>query len=557
MAPTPELRQLPADSSIIPPSAAVIGNSARPPARSLANIASLLPAVLLRRFTLPWLMAAIAFVLIHAAPGFRDSDFYWHLKAGELIAQTGSVPVSDPFSYTYAGRPWVAHEWLAELIFYWADATGGFDALRLLPASAAAATLLLMHAIVRRLTPNALSATLATAGFFIPLMPFFTLRPQIFTYVCFTLYLLVLLDFKYFRSCRLLWLLPVLMLGWVNLHGAYMIGIGLLIVFGLLEWMNRRAGASRFSGRSHRLDLFWIATGMTFAATLINPQGLRILAYPFELVSMEASRGIIEEWQSPSFHDLLPRLSLAGIFAWIATLAYARRKPDLTELLLPLLLIAAGLGALRHLPLMGIVLLPFFCVRLRHLRPPQALPLTMRSNQAVSTSPGQATTPATVTPTQAGAIHLLVLAMLLAIYQLDLLPVEREGRAMKRVPVGAVDYVVRNDINGHMLNDYDLGGYLIYRLSPGRKVFIDGRADLYGDKFLKAYLTTYTGGEGWQLMLERYGIDYLVLERDAPLRQMLLAQGDFKETYRDERHVVLLKDIPKFRHLIERDAGYP
>ncbi len=538
-----------------------------------------LPASLSGLLTLRWLMAAIAFLLVFAAPGFREADFYWHLKTGELIAQTGTVPAADPFSYTYAGRPWVAHEWLAQLIFYQLYALGGFDALRVLPAAAAAMTLLLMHTIARRLAGTDRAAALATTGFFVPLMPFFTLRPQVFTYVCFAAYLLVLVDFKYFRSLRRLWWLPLLMLAWVNLHGAFMLGIVLLIAFGVSEWLQGQRAQRR---RSLPLGLYWGFALLTVAATLLNPQGLRILVYPFELLGMEASRGLIEEWASPSFHDLLPRLVLAGLFAWIMAVAHARRPPELSELLLPLLMFAAGLLSQRHLPLASMALLASFCVMLRRLRSvPQATHPSSAAPPALPVLPSllpfrfsarnplnahnvqnghhardlRAPVSQPLSRARAGAIHLLVFAALLAAFRIGWLPVEREATAMQRVPVGAVDYLVRNGVHGRMLNDYDLGGYLIYRLWPERKVFIDGRADLYGDRFLKAYLTTYYGGEGWQQLPQRYAIDYAVLARGAPLRQLLLASGDFRETYVDAQHAVLLRDIPRFRFLIERDAS--
>ncbi len=534
-----------------------------------------LPASWPGLLTLRWLMASIAFLLVFAAPGFREADFYWHLKTGELIAQTGAVPAADPFSYTYAGRPWVAHEWLAQLIFYQLYALGGFDALRVLPATAAAVTLLLMHTIARRLAGSDRASALATIGFFMPLMPFFTLRPQIFTYVCFTTYLLVLVDFKYFRSVRRLWWLPLLMLVWVNLHGAFMLGIGLLVAFGASEWLQGQRVQRR---RAQPLGLYWGFALLTVAATVINPQGLRILIYPFELLGMEASRGLIEEWASPSFHDLLPRLVLAGMFAWIIAVAHARRRPDLTELLLPLMMIAAGLLSQRHLPLASIVLLAGFCVMWRRLRPLTRVMQTSASPSSTS-APSTRSAPSglqsllmmlpsrltgrhaaesvtqPLSSAQTGTIHLLLLAALVAAFRIGWLPVEKEATAMQRVPVGAVDYLVRNGVHGRMLNDYDLGGYLIYRLWPERKVFIDGRADLYGDRFLKAYLTTYYGGEGWQQLPERYAIDYAVLARGAPLRQLLLASGDFRETYVDAQHVVLLRDVPRFRYLIERDAS--
>ncbi len=497
-------------------------------------------------FSLPWLMAAIAFVIVFCAPGFTDPDFYWHLKTGQLIAQSGAIPSTDPYSFTYAGKPWVAHEWLTELLFYWTVHAGGFLALRCLPALAAAANFMLLYAIARRLAGKELVAALATACFFIPLMPSFTLRPQIFSFLCFTTYLLVLVDFKYFRSTRQLWLLPVLMLAWVNLHGAFMLGIALLATFIVCESGNRWLFPVRHSRTSQRLGLLCVVTLATLAATTLNPHGLRILLYPFETVAMEASKGMIAEWHSPDFHKLLPRMSLAGIFAWLLATVYARRKPDLTEILLPLLLIFAGLSAWRHLPLMAIVLMTFFCAMLRHVCPSAILARAFWWRRREHAGQGQQ-----VTRAQAGAIHLLVFAGMVLAALAGAVKTQQEGETSKFVANGAASYLLAHDVSGHLLNDYDLGGYLIYRLWPTHKVFIDGRADLYGDEFLKAYFKVDKADEGWEKTIDDHAIDIVVFARHAPLRQVLLASGKFKEAYSDTYHTVLLRDLPRFKPLLD------
>lgn len=519
----------------------------RSPASKAALLAVLQwPAVFMRKFSLPWLMAAIAFVIVTCAPGFTDPDFYWHLKTGELIAQSGAIPAVDPFSYTFAGKPWVTHEWLTELLFYWTAQAGGFTALRLLPALAAATAFMLLYATARRLAGNELVASLATACFFIAVIPSFTLRPQIFSFLCFATYLLVLVDFKYFRSTRLLWLLPTLMLVWVNLHGAFMLGIALLTAFIAAEWGNRWLFPVRHARSAPRLGLLCMVLLATIAATLLNPQGLRILLYPFETVAMEASKGMIAEWHSPDFHELLPRVSLVGIFAWFIATVYARRKPDLTELMLPLLLIVAGLSAWRHLPLMAMVLLIFFCAMARHVDPATVLARSFRWKRRTPSHTGKQ-----VTRAQAGVVHLLALAGMVLIALAGGVKTQREGETSTYVAEGAARYLLANDIAGRMLNDYDLGGYLIYRLWPKQKVFIDGRADLYGDAFLKTYFTVDKAGEGWEKTLDGYGIDIIVFARNAPVVQLLIASGKFRQAYADAHHVVLLRELPRFKALLD------
>ena len=118
----------------------------------------------------------------------------------------------------------------------------------------------------------------------------------------------------------------------------------------------------------------------------------------------------------------------------------------------------------------------------------------------------------------------------------------------------AVDFVVSRGITGRVFNEYGFGGLMIYRLNPAQKVFIDGRADAYGDAFVKEYLKIFFGQEGWAEAFDRYEIDYVVCARTAPIRQLLLQRGDFVSVYKDEYNSVLVKRIPRFESIIREAA---
>jgi hypothetical protein len=118
----------------------------------------------------------------------------------------------------------------------------------------------------------------------------------------------------------------------------------------------------------------------------------------------------------------------------------------------------------------------------------------------------------------------------------------------------AVDFVVSQRITGRVFNEYGFGGLMIYRLSPAQKVFIDGRADAYGDAFIKEYFKISSGQEGWAEAFDRYEIDYVVCTRDTPVRQLLLQRGDFVSVYKDEYNSVLVKRIPRFESIIREAA---
>ena len=122
--------------------------------------------------------------------------------------------------------------------------------------------------------------------------------------------------------------------------------------------------------------------------------------------------------------------------------------------------------------------------------------------------------------------------------------------ANRLVPVKATEFIAQTGISGRMFNNYHHGGYLIQSLYPTQKVFIDGRADMYGDKFVQEYIDISSGTTEWKEKFEKYKIDYVVMARETPLVQLLKAQGNFKLVYEDELNSVLLKNDERFAKII-------
>ncbi|MGH6937378.1 MAG: hypothetical protein ACRED2_14645, partial [Methylocella sp.] len=127
----------------------------------------------------------------------------------------------------------------------------------------------------------------------------------------------------------------------------------------------------------------------------------------------------------------------------------------------------------------------------------------------------------------------------------------------ERIPVKAVEFIRNAEIEGRIFNEYGFGGYLIQQFHPTQRVFIDGRADVFGDEFLKQYLDIYKGAPAWEQAFDEYGIEVVVVPRKAPLRQLLLARGDFKLVYDDEHNSILVKDIPRFGDIIAKHGRTP
>ncbi len=486
------------------------------------------------------LIGIIVFVLLTAAP-LKDPDYFWHLKTGEYIVAHAGLPAGDIFSFTRAGQPWVLHEWLFEVLLYLVFAACGAGGVKVLTAALATGALALAFTVARRIggslqgtwIPVALGA-LAMAGSVSP-------RPQLLTYMCFICFLAVLLRFKYAGATRALFALPFLMVVWVNGHAGYAAGILLLLLFGACEWLawlvRPASDPEQQRAQKHRLVRLTQAICLVVLASVANPGLFERWWYPLQVVGMTVN-DLIVEWQSPNFHQIDAKAYLALVLLYLVACTYAVRKPDLTELALPLFFAVLGCVYARHVPLAVLVLVPFTALALSR-GPLAAVRTALRDAAVVRWYLARRGTGGELGHGEF-VVNWLV-AGAVVFYQL--LPdspqanAEREARAL---PVkGAADYVEAHRIGGRLFNQYGDGGYLIYRLAPRAKVVVDGRADVYGDQFLKDYLHVYQGGADWQAKFERLAVDFAVLPLDAPIRQLLLAGGRFREVYRDKHFSVL------------------
>ncbi|MGE5522405.1 MAG: hypothetical protein ACM3SS_01730 [Rhodospirillaceae bacterium] len=492
-------------------------------------------------FTVPVTVVLALFVLKLATPINYDPDLYWHLKTGEYIVANGALPHADVFSHTMLGADWVLHEWLSEVIFYAAYATAGFTGLNVLVAALYALTFCALYRVCGRTAGSEMQALIVALLFFAPLIGFTSPRPQLFTYLFFVLYVGVLVDYKYRATVRLGWVLPLVMIGWANLHGASIVGVALLALFVASEWVGIWLGGPVDPARRALLKrlTFWSALGA--AATLCNPRFVEYWIYPFYVLNLDVAKGVINEWQSPNFHSLYYRYFLGAFLLFFAVQIYSRRKPELPELVLPLFFIVCGFTAVRHLPLACLAVAPFFALFVPHLPAMPRVAAILKKD----TRRGRQLDPAIVNALNF-ALLICVGASIVYIQTRRYTP---ETIVDTALPVKAASFVAEKGIKGRMFNEYGEGGYLIYRLYPEQRVFVDGRADLYGNAFLNDYFEIVNGRAGWKKKLDAHRIDYAILPKEVALRQLLLADGGYKLVYDDERHSVIVRNSPQYARL--------
>lgn len=505
----------------------------------------------------------IMFMLMWLFPHFEDPDFYWHLKTGELMVSSGRLPLHDVFTYTNSGHPWVQSEWLSQWLFYQLFRIGGLNAIWLLTTLIYVACWGVTYRTCLEVVKDEGKAVLVVLLFCVS-MGLLASRPHIFTFLLFSLLLRLLFRFKYSGTDRgLLWI-PLIMLLWANLHGGFFIGLVLMAVFSLGEWGKYfcHGATSRIAAR--RLGKLSAVVLLGLLATAVNPQGFSYWLYPYNAIVASGDMNFISEWQSPNFHEPLFQYFLVVVLGFFLNMVYSARRPDLAEIGVSLVYIAGAFISVRNLPLAALTMAPHFAVFYRELPVSDTvrqlgLPTFRRSEKPHPLMAGVGRMCAAGNKQVGwaeGVMNLLIL--LLALLAIMLLYPSRKHQTEESLtsllPVKAVDFILANHIEGRMFNTYHYGGYLIYRLYPHQRVFIYGRTDIYPKGFVDGYLETYRGDKDWKKRFYAYGIDYVICDSSAPIRQLLLADGSFRSVFDDGKHSVLLRDVTKYKSLIQKYA---
>jgi hypothetical protein len=450
-----------------------------------------------------------------AARNVTDPDVWWHLKTGQYIAEHKSVPHTDPFSYTRAGEPWVAHEWLSELLLYQLQRTTGWGGLILIFAAILAAAFFLLYL---RCGPSPYLAGVATLCAAWATAPVWGVRPQVLSLLLTSLWLLILERSE--RNPKLLWWTLPLTLLWVNLHAGFALGLALSALFLAGEWIERALEHSR-----QNLPRLWTAALILLLDLLIvplNPNGLRMFSYPIETLRSTAMQNYIAEWASPNFHhpEYWPFLLLVlGTFLALSCFRLAVRPRDL---LLLLVSFYAALCSIRMIPLFVLIAVPLICARLGNW--PQ----------------GKSRSQSLQTASRVLFNSAIMLAMVVFAGVRIALVIQRQPQAETQCfPARAVTFLQAHPPSGRIFNLYDWGGYLIWRLFPSTPVFIDGRADLYGKQLLDQFADTYQFKGEWQQPLQRWSIDTVLVPPDSALATGLRGSPGWMVSYEDSQAIVL------------------
>jgi len=460
------------------------------------------------QFLLAWVLPLAAVGLVSfAGPILNDGDTFWHLAAGRWMIAHGQVPAVDPFSYTFAGQPWVAQEWLSEVLMAGAWQAAGWAGVMLLIGLAMGATTALMLGWMRRwLAP--LPAIAALVVGLACVAPSLLARPHILALPAMALWTVGLLDARARAKAPSFWLLPVMIL-WANLHSSFIVGLGLAAALGLEQALDFKAWRWRTMG-------LWAVFGLaSLGAALLTPHGVDGFAFPLRVMGMKTLPNITE-WQGPDFLKLQPLeiAVLAGAFAifWRGARLTAVRAA------LVLFLVHLTLQHVRQEVLLGVIA-PLLI----------AEPLGRAVGPPPAASALSACLPWPQLALGAGLFAAIVVLRLAS-------PVTRVDGTT--APVSALAAVPAALIRQPVLNDYDFGGYLIFK---GVRPYIDGRADMYGDDFVaedsQIQLANQADLDG---ALAKHHIAWSIMAPGRPVVAALTRMG-WRQVYADRYAVVQTK----------------
>lgn len=453
-------------------------------------------------FGLPTLIFVAVFVSRWAK--FVEPDFFMHLRVGQWIVENRSVPRTDVFSHVAQGLPWTDHEWLFQVLLYFLHRLGGWELLAVVRCSLLGLSYLFTWRTCRLLglgRTMSMAMTLLAASMAMGSVEF---RPQVITYVLFPLYFEIML--RYLRGeAAPVWLLPVLIVPWANMHGAFVavfVLAGIMLGAEFLKHLAHRMGHP-LPGDLVSLERLGKLTGVmlvAFAATAINPYGTEMWLFPFKVVQHPIFFQMIFEWMPPEFPFFTPFWVVLGLYIALAIPAW--HFTDFRNTLLLVLWSYFSLSARRNIVLFGYVAAPIFG---------QFLLQAWEGLLARYASGWRNLWFVQRFPVGAIALYCAYTVWIVGETLVQQTVHEFGVGIHSDVPAPTADFILRERPAGNMFNEYNVGGYLIYRLFPHYKVYQDGRVDVYGPKLFYTYKVIESGHSLWRRAEKAQDLNLFVL----------------------------------------------
>lgn len=476
-----------------------------------------------------WGLVILAgFVFFTSLVPLPPNDYWWHLRIGEEIASNYSIPNSNLYSWAIPQeQPFFYAAWLGEMLFTMLHQAGGVELTTFVRTFLAGITFWLVGVEARRRSGSWRIAALVLALACLMGSNNLIVRPQIWAWLPFMILYSCLSRYTSGdRRRRYLVICPVVMIFWVNLHGSFVIGQGIIVLFLLGEviryWLKQ-------SDALPKNQLVWLAgtTGATLLVTLVNPRFTGILSYIKDLLTNQPVQQLIEEWQPPAPEGWANGVFYLSILILILTLTLSRARLTPSELLLSLAFLWLAWKGQRSIIWYGMVVMPFVGKLIAGI-PLHIPPIPVQRNFL----------------NWLIAIILFIPALLVQPWFIEQFPLPETYQSQvlhdplsasllsPHTPTGAARYLAEYPTD-RMFNELGYGSYFIWAL-PGQKVFIDPRIELYPQEIWEDYVDLSTGVRT-SVLLKKYDFDVIVLDTQlqAELSIALTSDPGWQSVYRD------------------------
>lgn len=513
------------------------------------------------------LLALLVFFVFSMSltPQRSDNDAWWHLKTGKILFDRNfNLPKNDVFAYTSETIPWHNHEWLAQVLFYYfyrlndSSDQSGLRWVIFLKALVLAAAYLLVFGLCLRETKSIPFAVFITMWAFLLARRTIYPRPPVFSYLFLAGYLFLLRETASGRiRRRWLWILPPLMILWVNLHGGFILGLVVVAAYGFGEAVRTLRQKKIILDKTNIMNFTLLLACVL--CSLVNPYTYHLYFLPARVMGDIGLVRIIPELRSPDFFFTLSFEALI-LFLIIAFSLTKKKILTLEEGLLLAFFMHQGLQHVRHLPLIGIIAAPV-CARLLSALDEEYVPIKFK---------------------RLSPLIVCGLCLCLVFYTVFN---RREGESFldrnrmyfkglglyeSNYLVREADFIIANQFTGRMYNQINDAGYLIWRLSPEyHKVFTDSRYDIFGGRFMRQEQIIQNGIDRkrfpddatWDELLDKWNVNFILISADAPVNPLLRESGLWKLVYHNlsayadssrEGYKIYVRDIPENKDLIAR-----
>jgi hypothetical protein len=466
-----------------------------------------------------------------------DTDSWWHLRSGAWILENGEILKTDPFSLTRQGQSWEYPGWIAQIILYLIFRQFSFAGLNIFTAVMVFIAFVFVWATLEGrglLKAFVILLAAATSGLY------WSARPQIITFAL-TGITIYLLESAKRGEIKRLWMMPIIMTFWVNIHGGFAIGFLLIALYFisavieiLLEKFRTSSPLSQIWQSQKQFLSTLILIGIVCVLTsMINPLGPKILLYPFKTISIGTLQEYISEWQPPNFHSTQVQPFILLLFLTFFALSLSNRKRETSDFLIVGLFGYLSLIAVRNVSLFALAAAPVLSRNLDSSLQPIIERFGSRRE---------------LPERLANSLNLLlaILISFAAFLQIILqLPDEVNiERTREQIPLDAFEYLRENKPSGPLFNSYNWGGYVLWDLHPSYLSFVDGRTDLFQDEILDEYIRAWIAEPGWEEILEKWEIRLVLLETSSPLSKALIS-SDWEVAFEDEQAIIMMRDIAK------------